>query len=195
LGRGRPGWHIECVALALETLSKNVEPTSITLQGGGSDLRFPHHYMTGVQARAITNKPFALVYAHAGMIQWQGEKMSKSKGNLVFVSSLLESGWRGEEIRLALINRNYAQDFEWKESFLHKARTDLARIAAALSREQVAQTSSYIQLMVDAISNNLAIPSAIAAINNWCEATERGEVGGNSGEMARALDLYLGITL
>jgi L-cysteine:1D-myo-inositol 2-amino-2-deoxy-alpha-D-glucopyranoside ligase len=195
LGSGRPGWHIECVALALETLSKTAEPTSITLQGGGSDLRFPHHYMTGVQARAITNKPFASVYSHAGMIEWQGEKMSKSKGNLVFVSKLLEAGWRGEEIRLALINRNYTEDFEWKESFLHKARTDLSRIAAALAREEVAQTSSYVQQMVDAIANNLEVTKAFAAIDNWCEATEKGEIGGNSGEMARALDLYLGIAL
>ncbi|MFM7873620.1 MAG: cysteine--1-D-myo-inosityl 2-amino-2-deoxy-alpha-D-glucopyranoside ligase, partial [Actinomycetota bacterium] len=124
-----------------------------------------------------------------------GEKMSKSKGNLVFVSKLLEAGWRGEEIRFALINRNYTEDFEWKESFLHKARTDLSRIAAALAREEVAQTSSYVQQMVDAIANNLEVTKAFAAIGNWCEATERGEVGGNSGEMARALDLYLGITL
>lgn len=95
-GAGRPGWHIECVAIALDTLTgkpwgKAERGTSISLQGGGSDLRFPHHYMTSVQARAITGRKFAKIYLHTGMIAWQGEKMSKSLGNLVFVSKLREA--------------------------------------------------------------------------------------------------------
>lgn len=194
-GQGRPGWHIECVALALATLASDSNESSITLQGGGSDLRFPHHYMTGVQARAITKKLFASIYSHAGMIEWQGEKMSKSKGNLVFVSKLLESGWRGEEIRYALINRNYAENFAWQEEYLKRAKIELSRINAALAREEVAPTSGFIQTMVNALANDLDVPSALMAIRNWCEASERGEIGGNSGEMARAIDLYLGIAL
>ncbi len=117
-GNGRPGWHIECVAIALQTLtaqswSNKESNTSISLQGGGSDLRFPHHYMTSVQARAITNKAFAKIYLHTGMIAWQGEKMSKSLGNLVFVSKLREVGWSGNEIRLALIMRDYRAVLYW----------------------------------------------------------------------------------
>lgn len=193
IGMGRPGWHIECVAIALSTLDSNQATSSITLQGGGSDLRFPHHYMTAVQARAMTGKPFAAVYAHSGMIEWQGEKMSKSKGNLVFVSKLLKSGWLGEEIRLALINRDYAKDFAWDEKYLHEARGFLYRIGAALSREDVAPTSYYVQEMVDSLASNLDIPRALASVAKWCEATERGETGGTSGEISRALDLYLGI--
>lgn len=194
-GDGRPGWHIECVALALETLSSDSVDTSISVQGGGSDLRFPHHYMTGVQARAITGKSFASVYSHTGMIEWEGEKMSKSKGNLVFVSKLLASGWRGEEIRLALINREYDQDFAWKTEYLSLARTHLSRISAALAREEVAPASTYIQDLVDALADNLDVKRALSSITRWCEATEQGASGGNSGEISRALDLYLGVAL
>lgn len=195
LGKGRPGWHIECVAIALATLIGKASDTCISLQGGGSDLRFPHHYMTAVQVRALTEKSFAAIYAHTGMIEWQGEKMSKSKGNLVFVSKLLEEGWRGEEIRLALINRRYESDFHWKSEYLHQAREKLARWNSCLSREEVAPSEPFIQKIADSLANNLDIQSALSAVDRWCEATEKGLAGANPGEMARALDLYLGITL
>lgn len=199
-GNGRPGWHIECVAIALETLtgqpsSDRESSASISLQGGGSDLRFPHHYMTSVQARAITNKSFAKIYLHTGMIAWQGEKMSKSLGNLVFVSKLREAGWSGNEIRFALINRDYRADLNWEMGILEEARTNLHRINSALSREEVAPTHNVVAKIRDSISNDLNVEGAIASVLDWCSQTELGAKGGSAGELSRALDLYLGITL
>lgn len=199
-GTGRPGWHIECVAIALSTLTEQTwcDPksgTSISLQGGGSDLRFPHHYMTNVQARAITGKDFANIYLHTGMIFWQGEKMSKSLGNLVFVSKLREAGWSGNEIRLALINRDYRADLNWEMRLLEDARSSLERIRSALSREEVAPTHEVVLKIRESISNDLDVKSAISALIEWCEQTELGITGGSAGEISRALDLYLGVAL
>lgn len=199
-GNGRPGWHIECVAIALETLtgqpsSDRESSASISLQGGGSDLRFPHHYMTSVQARAITNRSFAKIYLHTGMIAWQGEKMSKSLGNLVFVSKLREAGWSGNEIRFALINRDYRADLNWEMGMLEEARANLHRINSALSREEVAPTHNVVAKIRDSISNDLNVEGAIASVLDWCSQTELGAKGGSAGELSRALDLYLGIAL
>ena len=199
-GNGRPGWHIECVAIALSTLSGRDSDSalshgSITLQGGGSDLRFPHHYMTSVQASVITGKRFADIYVHTGMISWQGEKMSKSLGNLVFVSKLREAGWSGNEIRWALIKRNYREDFAWDSTYLSNARRDLLRINSALSREEVAPTAVVVETLSVALSQDLDVERAIEAIIEWCVDTESGSTGGSSGELARAIDLYLGIAL
>lgn len=199
-GEGRPGWHIECVAIALSTLSGRnsysaTTQSSITLQGGGSDLRFPHHYMTSVQASVITGMRFADIYVHTGMISWQGEKMSKSLGNLVFVSKLREEGWSGNEIRWALIKRNYREDFAWESSLLSDARRDLLRINSALSREEVAPTAEVVETLRLALSQDLDVERAIEAIIKWCVNTEAGKTGGSSGELARAIDLYLGIAL
>lgn len=199
-GGGRPGWHIECVAIALSTLARKTlnegdRSSSITLQGGGSDLRFPHHYMTSVQASVITGISFADIFLHTGMISWQGEKMSKSLGNLVFVSRLRSEGWSGNEIRWALINRHYRQDFPWKMEYLPKARRELERINSVLSREEVAPTREVLSRIQSALSQDLNVPLAIEAILDWCSSTEEGKTGGVSGEISRALDLYLGIAL
>ena len=198
-GPGRPGWHIECVAIALNTLTSSEigeeSQFSLTLQGGGSDLRFPHHYMTNVQSRAITGREFARAYLHTGMISWQGEKMSKSLGNLVFVSKLREQGWSGNEIRFALINRHLTDDFDWEIRHLESARNALARISSALSREEVAPTEAVVREIQLALSEGLDVPRAINAIFQWCSATESGIVGGVAGELSRAMDLYLGIAL
>ena len=194
-GVGRPGWHIECVAIALSTLDRSGDSTCITLQGGGSDLRFPHHYMTGVQVRALTGLEFASAYVHTGMIGWEGAKMSKSLGNLLFVSKLLASGWSANELRLALINRNYRADLDWREALLEEARATLERLSSNLAREEVAPTKPAIQAIALAISNDLDIPGVIKVLMNWCSETEAGAAGGSAGELARALDLYLGITL
>jgi L-cysteine:1D-myo-inositol 2-amino-2-deoxy-alpha-D-glucopyranoside ligase len=193
-GSGRPGWHIECVAIALSTLGSGAK-SFISIQGGGSDLRFPHHYMTSVQVRALTAKPFASIYSHAGMIEWKGEKMSKSRGNLVFVSKLLVEGWSGEEIRLALIDRNYESDFGWESTHLLRAREKLSRWRSNLSRESAAPALPFIQDLADCLANNLNTEGAIAAVDRWCFATESGSEEASPGEMARALDTYLGISL
>jgi L-cysteine:1D-myo-inositol 2-amino-2-deoxy-alpha-D-glucopyranoside ligase len=193
-GEGRPGWHIECVSIA----TRNSNPLNshlISLQGGGSDLIFPHHYMTGVQARALKNQKFAGAYIHTGMIGLAGEKMSKSKGNLIFVSKLLADGVEPAALRLALLYRGYQTDVMWSDQLLNQANELISRIRSNLAREEVAPPGPFIQRMVDVLANNLDVPSAIDEILDWCTATEEGNTGGSAGEVSRALDLYLGIAL
>jgi L-cysteine:1D-myo-inositol 2-amino-2-deoxy-alpha-D-glucopyranoside ligase len=193
-GQGRPGWHIECTAIALKNLPK-ASSTSITLQAGGSDLIFPHHYMTALQAKALTGVEFASCYSHAGMIGLDGEKMSKSKGNLVFVSKLRQEGVSPALIRIALFTDRYSTDRMWSRELLDDANKLLARLLSALSRQEVAPTFEVVQEIVNAISDDLNIPKVFELLNSWCLKTEEGEVGGSPGEISRALDTYLGITL
>jgi len=193
-GQGRPGWHIECTAIALKNLPK-ASSTSITLQAGGSDLIFPHHYMTALQARALTGVEFASCYSHAGMIGLDGEKMSKSKGNLVFVSKLRQEGVSPALIRIALFTDRYSTDRMWSRELLDDANKLLARLLSALSRQEVAPTFEVVQEIVNAISDDLNTPKVFELLNSWCLKTEEGEVGGSPGEISRALDTYLGITL
>jgi L-cysteine:1D-myo-inositol 2-amino-2-deoxy-alpha-D-glucopyranoside ligase len=193
-GEGRPGWHIECTAIALRNLSKT-NPTSITLQAGGSDLIFPHHYMTALQAKALTGVEFASCYSHAGMIGLNGEKMSKSKGNLVFVSKLRQDGVSPAVIRLALFADKYSSDRMWSKELLDRAAELLDRLLGALSRQEVAPTFEVVQEVVNALADDLDTPRVFAALSNWCARTEAGQVGGSPGEISRAFDTYLGITL
>ncbi|CAM5736547.1 L-cysteine:1D-myo-inositol 2-amino-2-deoxy-alpha-D-glucopyranoside ligase [Streptomyces microflavus] len=128
LGEGRPGWHIECVAIALDHLGMGFD-----IQGGGSDLAFPHHEMGASHAQALTGEhPFAKVYVHAGMVGLDGEKMSKSRGNLVFVSALRREGVDPAALRLALLSHHYRSDWEWTDQVLADAVERLARWRAAV---------------------------------------------------------------
>ena len=102
LGRGRPGWHIECSAIALDRLGP-----AFDLNGGGSDLIFPHHEMGAAETRCVTGGPNAHNHLHVGMVGLDGEKMSKSKGNLVFASTLREEGVDPAVIRLAMLSHHY----------------------------------------------------------------------------------------
>ena len=193
-GAGRPGWHVECVAIALKNLPE-VGATSITIQGGGSDLIFPHHYMTAMQAKALTKKDFAAHYVHAGMIGLAGEKMSKSRGNLVFVSKLLSKNVAPQAIRLALISQHYQSDRMWSDELLKRAETLLLKLDNALARTEVAPTTPVINEIVAALADNLDTPKTLQIIESWCDQTMNGDSGGSAGEMSRALDTYLGIAL
>lgn len=193
-GSGRPGWHVECVAIALENLPR-MKNTSITLQGGGSDLTFPHHYMTGMQAKAITGIEFAATYVHAGMIGLNGEKMSKSRGNLVFVSKLLAQGVSPEVLRMALISQHYQSDRMWSETLLNDAQLFIDKIRDALANTDVAPSEVVVQAMVDALAENLDTPKALMILEQWCNQTLQGATGGSAGDISRALDTYLGIAL
>ena len=193
-GKGRPGWHIECTAIALKNLPK-ASSTSITLQAGGSDLIFPHHYMTALQAKALTGVEFASCYSHSGMIGLDGEKMSKSKGNLVFVSKLRQEGVSPALIRIALFADRYSTDRMWSRELVDEANKLLTRLLSALSRQEVAPTFEVVQEIVNAISDDLNTPKVFDLLNTWSLKTEEGEVGGSPGEISRALDTYLGITL
>ena len=195
-GPGRPGWHIECCAIALHYLDPDSKDEyAIDIQGGGSDLIFPHHEMSAAQSRSINNQKFARSYVHAGMIGLDGQKMSKSLGNLVFVSKLISSGINPAAIRWALMGHQYSSDLMWSDSLIQKASIDIERLQLNLARMEVAPTDSVIEKILDALSNNLDTPSVLASITTWMDETEAGVTGGVAGELSRALDTLLGITL
>jgi L-cysteine:1D-myo-inositol 2-amino-2-deoxy-alpha-D-glucopyranoside ligase len=196
LGKGRPGWHIECTAIALEYLDpSDVEPTLIDIQGGGSDLIFPHHEMCAAQAHVITGKELAHSYVHTGMIGLDGEKMSKSKGNLVFVSRLVASGVDPMSIRWALMSDHYRSDRMWSDLVLHKAQASITQLRAALSQENSAPTEELINSIVLALSDDLNTPLVVSTINTWSQETLAGAKGGNSDELRLVLDALLGIKI
>jgi L-cysteine:1D-myo-inositol 2-amino-2-deoxy-alpha-D-glucopyranoside ligase len=195
-GPGRPGWHIECCAIALHFLQPDsADDFAIDIQGGGSDLIFPHHEMSAAQSRSMTNQKFARTYVHTGMIGLNGEKMSKSLGNLVFVSKLIASGVSPAAIRWALMQHAYAEDLMWSDGLLDLASIEIERLQLNLARMEVAPTDSVIQAIIDALSFNLDTPRAIEAIARWMQETESGKSGGVAGELGRALDSLLGLTL
>ena len=193
-GIGRPGWHIECCAIALNYLDiADGDLTSIDIQGGGSDLIFPHHEMSAAQSKMINGREFATHYVHAGMIGLDDEKMSKSKGNLVLISNLLNQGHDAMAIRLALLSQHYRTDHMWNENDLIKAGNLLDQLRVALSRMEVAPTETTINEVIAALANDLDTPSAIKSLRNWLADTDAGKVGGSPGELSRAIDTLLGI--
>ena len=195
-GNGRPGWHIECCAIALHYLDPDsAEDFAIDIQGGGSDLIFPHHEMSAAQSRSMTNQRFARSYIHAGMIGLDGEKMSKSLGNLVFVSKLIQAGVNPAAIRWALMGHPYAVELMWSDSLIEIASSEVGRLQLNLARMEVAPTDSVISEIIAALSNNLDTPSVLDAIRKWMDKTESGITGGVAGELGRALDTLLGIAL
>jgi L-cysteine:1D-myo-inositol 2-amino-2-deoxy-alpha-D-glucopyranoside ligase len=196
MGDGRPGWHIECTAIALKYLHPDEAANfSIQIQGGGSDLIFPHHEMSAAQSFAMTGREFAEMYVHAGMIGLNGEKMSKSLGNLIFVSDLLRSGVPAMAIRWALMNRPYGQDAMWDGARLQRAISEVSALHLALAREEVAPTDSVIEEIIESLAKNLDTQAALAALNLWSSQTIAGSSGGNAGELSRAIDSLLGIAL
>lgn len=193
-GTGRPGWHIECCAIALNYLEIDERAlTSIDIQGGGSDLIFPHHEMSAAQSRVMNGKEFASHYVHAGMIGLAGEKMSKSKGNLVFVSQLLKDGIDPMAIRIALLSHHYRADHMWRDQDLSLAQIFLDELRISLSRMEVAPTDVVIQALINAMSDDLNTSEAISILQNWIKETNSGNTGGSAGELSRAIDSILGI--
>ena len=166
LGPGRPGWHVECTAMALEHLGETFD-----VQAGGSDLVFPHHEMCASEAQVLTGKPFARAYVHAGMVAYDGEKMSKSKGNLVFVSALRNSDVDPMAIRLTLLRHHYRSDWEWTEAELWESTDTLADWRRALALGAGAPADPVVDTVLGALADDLDAPAAVAAIQAWVDAT------------------------
>lgn len=195
-GIGRPGWHIECSAIALHFLQPNAsDEFAIDIQGGGSDLIFPHHDMSAAQGWVATGQKFARFFVHAGMIGLDGTKMSKSLGNLIFVSKLIAQGVEPMAIRLALLGHHYRNDHMWGSSELSDAATFLSRIRLNLARVEVAPTETLISDLLSALSNDLDTVRALELIALWCTATENGATGGSAGQLSRVLDDLLGLAI
>lgn len=195
-GVGRPGWHIECTAIALKYLSPlESDETCIDIQGGGSDLIFPHHEMCASQAQVLKGKELAATYVHAAMIGLDGEKMSKSKGNLVFVSKLIKSGTDPMVIRFALMSQHYRLDRMWTDELLADATARVAKIRQAINSSNSAPTTPLIEKIVLALSNDLDTPTVLAQLDMWALETLQGASGGDSKELSSALDALLGLAL
>ena len=188
LGRGRPGWHVECAAIALEHLG-----TDFDVQGGGSDLVFPHHEMSRSESVVATGEPFARAYVHAGMVALDGEKMSKSKGNLELVSRLRENGHDPMAIRLALLAHHYRTDWEWTADQIELAEQRLAVWRAAAHRPDGPDGAAVVGAIRAALTNDLDAPAAIAAIDAW--SVTDGEDPSAPAAVRAALDALLGIAL
>lgn len=196
LGVGRPGWHIECTAIALAYLVPDPsEVDLIDIQGGGSDLIFPHHEMCRAQARVLTKKELARTYVHAGMIGLDGEKMSKSKGNLVFVSQLIAEGVDPMALRYALMSVHYRNDRMWSDEILQRSQQMVQKLRLALACPQVSETQQVAQEIIGALADDLDTPRAFIAIEDWIEKTLAGASGGDSSEFKTVLGTLLGLAL
>ena len=197
LGRGRPGWHVECSAMAVEHLGLGFD-----VQGGGSDLLFPHHEMTAAEAHvAFGSRPFAQAYVHAGMVGLGGEKMSKSRGNLVLISRLLEDRVDPMALRLALLAHHYRDDWDWTESALPAAERRLDRWRSALHRDEGSQSQLAAGPVVEevraALAADLDAPLALAAVDRWADEvlTGAGIDAAGARTVAVTVDALLGVEL
>jgi L-cysteine:1D-myo-inositol 2-amino-2-deoxy-alpha-D-glucopyranoside ligase len=152
-GPGRPGWHIECSALALRELGRTVD-----LHGGGDDLVFPHHECEAAQSEAATGEVFVRHWMHVGMVRLDGEKMSKSLGNLVFLSDLLSSH-DPLTIRLAIISQHYRTSWEWRPELLEVAAERLGRWRAGGTGE-----AALVEVRAR-LDDDLDVPGALAEID------------------------------
>jgi L-cysteine:1D-myo-inositol 2-amino-2-deoxy-alpha-D-glucopyranoside ligase len=202
LGFGRPGWHIECSVIALENLvgidyldEGVTKSKTINLQGGGTDLIFPHHFMSAALAKALTTEEFADAYLHAAMVGLDGEKMSKSKGNLVFVSKLLNDGTDPMVLRHALLSEKYSEDRMWSVETLNSSSTRIAKLRSALSRIECAPTDEVIHAIAHSIASDLDSPTALETLDKWADDSINGESGGSVGELSRFIDSALGLAL
>lgn len=166
LGLGRPGWHIECAVIALNLLGGTID-----VQGGGNDLLFPHHECSAAHAERISGTvPFARHYVHAGMIGLAGEKMSKSKGNLVFVSRLRADGVDQMAIRLALLADHYRTDRQWTDDLLKAAQQRLGRWREAVASPAGPPAEGLLAEVRARLADDLDTPGALAAMDAWADA-------------------------
>jgi L-cysteine:1D-myo-inositol 2-amino-2-deoxy-alpha-D-glucopyranoside ligase len=193
LGQGRPGWHIECTVIAQEYL-----PAPFTVQGGGSDLIFPHHEMGAGHAYSLSGVPLAKHFAHAGMVGLDGEKMSKSKGNLVLVSKLRAAGEAPAAIRLAILANHYRSDWSWTDEGFSDAKQRLNRWRAALAAAPVDSAAPLLDDMRAALANDLDAPAALSAVDRWADRALAGNSYASAADQAlvrHALDALLGVEL
>ena len=157
-GPGRPGWHIECSALALRELG-----TTIDLHGGGSDLIYPHHECESAQSEAATGEPFVRHWMHQAMVRMDGEKMSKSLGNLVFVSDLLKT-WDARTIRLGVVAHHYRDSWSWDDGIMPSAQQRLEAWQAA------GEGDAALDEVRECLDSDLDTPAAVAAIDEAADA-------------------------
>ena len=188
-GVGRPGWHVECSVMAME----NLGPT-LDLHGGGTDLIFPHHECEIAQSESITGAPFAKHWMHSAMVSYEGEKMSKSLGNLVFVSDLLAVADH-RAIRLALLRHHYRAGFEWYDSDLEEGTALLHRLLAAAASPTGVDPAPFAARVRSAIDDDLNAPRALEALDDLASAVLSGGDDPAGPAVLRELGLLVGVDL
>jgi L-cysteine:1D-myo-inositol 2-amino-2-deoxy-alpha-D-glucopyranoside ligase len=191
-GPGRPGWHVECVAIALDDLGP-----AFDVQGGGRDLTFPHHEIGASQGQVISGEwPYARVYCHAGLVGYQGEKMSKSLGNLVFVSDL-RAAHDAMAIRLVLLDHHYREDWEYHDGDVARAEQRLAAWRDAVAWPTGPSAALLLEQVRERMADDLDAPAALRLIDRWAE--EQRVRGGDDpsapGVVSRMCDALLGVAL
>jgi L-cysteine:1D-myo-inositol 2-amino-2-deoxy-alpha-D-glucopyranoside ligase len=188
-GVGRPGWHIECSAMAMHEHGPTLD-----LHGGGTDLIFPHHESEIAQSESITGQPCARHWLHSSMVQYEGEKMSKSLGNLVFVSDLLKSA-DPRAIRLALLRHHYRHGFEWYDTDLEEGTALLHRLLAAAERPTGPDPTPFADRVRAAIDDDLHTPRALDALDDLASAILSGGDDPRAHTVLCELGQLLGIDL
>jgi L-cysteine:1D-myo-inositol 2-amino-2-deoxy-alpha-D-glucopyranoside ligase len=188
-GVGRPGWHIECSAMAMHEHGPTLD-----LHGGGTDLIFPHHEAEIAQSESLTGEPFARHWLHSAMVNYEGEKMSKSLGNLVFVSDLLKVA-DPRAIRLALLRHHYRHGFEWFDTDLEEGTALLHRLLAAAERPAGPDPRPFAQRIRDAIDDDLDTPRALDALDDLASAILSGGEDPSAHDVLCELAQLLGIDL
>lgn len=167
LGAGRPGWHVECVSISDDSLGLPFD-----VQTGGRDLVFPHHDMSAAHAAAL-GQGFATLYPHTGMVALDGEKMSKSLGNLVFVSRLVTRGVDPMAIRLVLMDHHYRSDWEWTAHELERAERRLAAYRRAAENPSRPGDAEVVEQLRSALRDDLDTPRALGALDAWAQHSTR----------------------
>ncbi len=194
LGPGRPGWHIECAVIALDRLGAVLD-----VQGGGNDLLYPHHECSAAHAEVLTGEaPFARYYVHAGMIGLDGEKMSKSKGNLVFVSRLRGDGVDPMAIRVALMSTHYRADRTWTDEILKAGEGRIALWRAAVAAPTGPSAEDLLTGVRAALADDLDTPRVLSLVDSWAELAIAAGPENNPAApplVATTVDALLGIRL
>jgi len=176
LGKGRPGWHIECSAMAIEYLGE-----SFDIHTGGKDLRFPHHENEIAQSEAVTGKRFAKYWLHSEFLRINGVEMHKSLGNMVTLRQLMERGWKPRAIRLFLISAHYRDELNLTDESLQQAKTNITRMDTFARRlreavvdgrgsEGVSQSGTFLKEFERAMDDDLNVPEALAAVYGFQRA-------------------------
>lgn len=195
LGRGRPGWHIECSVISRGGLGPRFD-----VQGGGKDLIFPHHEMSTSHLRVLEHDPQAgaTSHMHAALVNYQGKKMSKSLGNLVFVSQLRKDGVEPMVIRLALLNQHYSAEWEWTQDLLDAAQSRYDLWLSAVSGNGGPDTTATLAAVRSALANDLNAPLALEAVDAWANESIGGQYEaliGAPGVISRTINALLGVRL
>jgi L-cysteine:1D-myo-inositol 2-amino-2-deoxy-alpha-D-glucopyranoside ligase len=188
-GVGRPGWHVECSVMAMTELGDTLD-----LHGGGTDLIFPHHECEVAQSESLTGMPFSRYWVHSAMVSYEGEKMSKSLGNLVFVSDLLKSA-DPRAVRLALMRHHYRSGFEWHDTDLDEGTALLHRLVAAATCTDGADPRPFAARVRAALDDDLDAPTALEALDDLASAVLSGGDDSSAPVVLRELGDLLGVDL